>query len=174
MGDGDVLISTARQPGAEFDNEVCFVRDAPHEIGSYTQKYADGQTTTADIDCPVRIQFYKPESVDVLIERLSEVRAQMGGAPNEVAEMKRQRDELSEEMERCHGMLDKHYREPEGTVSADTLEQRLAWLLEEVVKLVSDAEKVYQARHDIFTDPNAVHRKIIKMHFALNEIRGLR
>lgn len=48
------------------------------------------------------------------------------------ADMQRQRDELSEEMERCHAMLDAHYGEPEGTVSADTLGQRVAWLLEEV------------------------------------------
>jgi hypothetical protein len=80
LGDGDVLVCTARQPENSFDNEVCFVRDEPHPVGDYSEKYAGGNTTTADIDCPVRIQFTKAESVDVLIERLSKVRAQMTAA----------------------------------------------------------------------------------------------
>ena len=77
LGDGDVLISTARQPENTFDNEVCFVRDEAHPIGEYSDKYAGGKTTTADIDCPVRIQFSRVESIDVLIERLGKVREQM-------------------------------------------------------------------------------------------------
>jgi len=45
---------------------------------------------------------------------------------------------------------------------------------EKVDRLIQDAEAVYVARGDIFSDPNAVHRKIIKMHFVLNELRGLK
>jgi hypothetical protein len=77
LGDGDVMVSTGRQPENSFDNEVCFIRDEPRPIGESSKKYADGKTTTADIDCPVRIQFSRVESIDVLIEKLQGVREQM-------------------------------------------------------------------------------------------------
>src|SRR3954466_4568137 len=38
-------------------------------------------------------------------------------------------------------------------------------------KLLEAAEAVYGIRQEVFTDPNAVHRKIMKMRFALNEVR---
>lgn len=43
-----------------------------------------------------------------------------------------QRDDLSEEMERCHRLLDAHYGESLETTSLDTLEDRLEQLLTEV------------------------------------------
>lgn len=46
-------------------------------------------------------------------------------------EMQRQRDELSEEMERCHRLLDIHWGLPNDSVALDTLEDRIKMLLEE-------------------------------------------
>lgn len=80
LGDGDVRLSTGRQPENSFDNEVCFIRDEPRPIGEPSKKYADGTALTADVDCPVRLQFSKVESIDVLIERLQKVRGQMTNA----------------------------------------------------------------------------------------------
>ena len=48
------------------------------------------------------------------------------------AEMRRQRDDLSEEMERCHRMLDEWYGEDPSTVAADPLEERLKEFLAEM------------------------------------------
>jgi hypothetical protein len=45
--------------------------------------------------------------------------------------MRRQRDELSEEMERCHRMLDVHWGHSLETTALDTLEDRLKMLLDE-------------------------------------------
>lgn len=50
---------------------------------------------------------------------------------DDAAEMRRQRDDLSDEMERCHRLLDKHWGLDESTTALDTLEDRLALLLEE-------------------------------------------
>lgn len=78
FGDGDVLICTAKQQGAEFDNEIALMRDAPHDIGSYNNEHTG--TLTNEHDCPVRLQFTKAESIDVLIERLQTVKSQMEAA----------------------------------------------------------------------------------------------
>lgn len=75
FGDGDVLISTAKQWGADFDNEVALIRDEPKEIGESTQKHVGRLTNYTD--CPVRLQFTKSASVGVLIERLEKVKSQM-------------------------------------------------------------------------------------------------
>lgn len=78
FGDGDVLICASRQQGQTVENEISLVRDEPHPIGEYTEKHMG--KTTADIDCPVRLQFAKSESVGVLIERLQHVKAQLEAA----------------------------------------------------------------------------------------------
>lgn len=78
FGDGDVLISTAKQWGADFDNEIALIRDEPKEIGATTQKHHGRLTNYTD--CPVRLQFTKTASIDVLIERLECVKSQMEAA----------------------------------------------------------------------------------------------
>jgi hypothetical protein len=40
-------------------------------------------------------------------------------------------------------------------------------------KLIEAAEGVYVTRGELFNEPNTVHRKILKMGFMLNEVRGL-
>src|ERR1700755_2428287 len=47
-------------------------------------------------------------------------------------EMRQQRDELSDEMERCHRLLDTHWGLPTDSVALDTLEDRIKMLLTEV------------------------------------------
>lgn len=47
-------------------------------------------------------------------------------------EMERQRDELSEEMEECHRLLDEYWGLTGDGVAADTLETRLKMLLAEI------------------------------------------
>lgn len=76
LGEGDVLISTGRQADREFENEVIFSQDdKPHPIGAYTEKHA-GEPSSV-LNSPVRLQFLKVESVDVVLERLHRVRSQM-------------------------------------------------------------------------------------------------
>lgn len=47
-------------------------------------------------------------------------------------ETQRQRDEISEEMERCHRLLDNYWGLPTDSVALDTLEDRIKLLIEEV------------------------------------------
>lgn len=49
-------------------------------------------------------------------------------------DMRQQRDDLSEEMERCHRLLDVHYGEDLNTAALDTLEDRLTELLSTLKK----------------------------------------
>jgi hypothetical protein len=56
-------------------------------------------------------------------------------------EYKRQRDDISEEMERCHRMLDAHYGEDLETTSLVPLEDRLAQLLTEIKPQVKGEEE---------------------------------
>jgi hypothetical protein len=79
LGEGDVLISTGRHPEQQFENEVIFSQDeAAHPIGEYTERHA-GELSTV-LNNPVRLQFLKAESIDVLMERLEKVRASMSQA----------------------------------------------------------------------------------------------
>lgn len=56
---------------------------------------------------------------------------------DDAAELRRQRDDLSAEMERCHRLLDRHYGEDESTTALDTLEDRLKTLLDESAAALS-------------------------------------
>lgn len=60
------------------------------------------------------------------------LRKRLLGACRERNEYKRQRDDLSEEIERCHRLLDVYYGESLETVAIDTLEHRLEGLLAEL------------------------------------------
>lgn len=76
FGDGDILISPAKQVGAAFENEIALSQDEQaREIGAYSDEHKG--KTTADLGCAVRLQFTKSASIGVLIERLATVRAQM-------------------------------------------------------------------------------------------------
>jgi hypothetical protein len=48
------------------------------------------------------------------------------------------------------------------------------WLADALGTLVESAERVYQIRGDIFSEPNDVHRAIKAMGRRLNEVRGLK
>ena len=73
FGHGDVLITTGQNVEKPFSDELCFLRDTPHEIGEH-QEGQPGQRTD-ELDCPLRFVFDKTESIDVLIERLETLRA---------------------------------------------------------------------------------------------------
>lgn len=76
LGEGDVLVNTGRQPDSSFENEVIFSQDdAPHEVGAITLKHA-GQPSTV-LTTPIRLQFLKIESIDVVMSALRDVRASM-------------------------------------------------------------------------------------------------
>lgn len=76
LGEGDVLISTGRAIESKYENEVIFSQDdKARPIGTFTEKHV-GELSTV-LQNPVRLQFLKVTSLDVLLERLHKVRAQM-------------------------------------------------------------------------------------------------
>lgn len=66
------------------------------------------------------------------LSALASAEARAAEAESAESAMRTQRDDLSDEMERCHRMLDVHYGESLETTSLDTLEDRLEQLLAEV------------------------------------------
>jgi hypothetical protein len=75
FGHGDITVGSGRNIEKDYEDELCFVRQAPHKIGEQNEEVI-GRATDA-IDCPVRFVFDKIESLDVVIEELQKLRAKM-------------------------------------------------------------------------------------------------
>lgn len=56
----------------------------------------------------------------------------------EIARLTAERNELSEEIETCHSLLDQYYSEDPAMCSADTLEQRLKLHFDELRPVITD------------------------------------
>jgi hypothetical protein len=77
------------------------------------------------------IAICNPANVSALIE---EVERQA----REIERVIGERNELNEEIETCHDMLDQYYHEDPAMCSADTLEQRLKLHLDELRPVITD------------------------------------
>ncbi len=76
FGHGDIAVATGRNVEKDFEDELCFVRgQEAHPIGEETPDLIGKQTDS--VDCPVRFIFDKIESVEVVIEKLLDLRWKM-------------------------------------------------------------------------------------------------
>ncbi len=73
-GNGDIRVSPATwNMENERYNILCFSQtDEPHEIGEYGENPPG--TTSDDLNVKVKLEFEKPESVDVVIEELKKIK----------------------------------------------------------------------------------------------------
>lgn len=80
FGNGDIAICVGRPTEGPPDaprNHVVLVRDVPNKIGEWTAAY-DGKSHD-EVDAPIRMIFDSVDSVDVMIERLQQVKKELTG-----------------------------------------------------------------------------------------------
>ncbi len=78
FGAGDIFVTTARTADSKTDNAVAFLRpDEPGQIGDWTDKYSGKSSVDPEIDVASCMIFNKVESIDVVIQALQVVRANL-------------------------------------------------------------------------------------------------
>jgi hypothetical protein len=82
FGHGDIAVCNGRNVEKDYEDEIVFVRQEPHEIGASGDELI-GKATEA-IDCPVRFIFDKVESLDVVMDELGKLRKKMVARNNQM------------------------------------------------------------------------------------------
>jgi hypothetical protein len=78
LGFGDIAICTSRYEGNKCDNVLDFFQQPYHPVGSIaSQEEMESLTKEFKGFAPVRIAFENVQSLDVLLERLGAIRAEM-------------------------------------------------------------------------------------------------
>ncbi len=79
MGQGDVGMGLGKRAGHPYSDELVIYQNGKGEIGRPDTKSVG--KSTDEINPDVRFVFHRIESLDVLIERLQALRAEMTKAP---------------------------------------------------------------------------------------------
>lgn len=110
-----------------------------------------------------------PQEREQYIRDVERVRAESRA---KVEELKRERDELSEEMESCHAMLDLHYQEDPQSCSADTLEQRVQVHLTEANVIREEAAKLRAENEALKRPVDEARLKAIRERVEKADLQG--